>query len=50
VAELALDHRQRDPFVQELDRVSMSQLVRGYAPAHAGLDRGAMELQPGGAL
>lgn len=49
MAELALDHRQWDPFVQQFDRVRMAELVRGYAPAHACLDRGAMELQPGGA-
>jgi hypothetical protein len=29
VPELALDQRQRDPFVQQLDGVRMAQLMRG---------------------
>jgi hypothetical protein len=45
VAELALDQRQRNPLVQQLHSVGVAELMRGYAPAHASLDRGAMELK-----
>ena len=36
MAELALDHHQRDAFVCHLDGVGVTQLVRGEAAAHAG--------------
>jgi hypothetical protein len=35
VAELALDQRQRDPLVQQLDGVRVAQLVRREAPSDA---------------
>jgi hypothetical protein len=42
--QLALDQRQRDALAQQLDSVSMAELVRGYAPADAGRERSAMKL------
>jgi hypothetical protein len=33
VPELALDQRQRDPFMEQLDSVGMTELVRGKASA-----------------
>ena len=47
--QLALDQRQRDTLAQQLDSMRMAELVRGYAPAHAGRERGAMQLKAGGA-
>jgi hypothetical protein len=41
--ELALDQWERDAFVQELDGVSVPQLVRREAPAHPGLGRGSVQ-------
>jgi hypothetical protein len=49
VAELALDQRQRNPLVQQLHSVRMAQLMGGHPPAHPGVDRGAMQLEAGGA-
>ena len=34
--ELALDHRQRHPLPGELDRVSMTELMRGKPAPHTG--------------
>jgi hypothetical protein len=48
LAELALDQRQRDPLVQQLHSVGMAELVRGQAPAHPGINRGAVQLKPRG--
>ena len=48
MAELALDQRQRNPLVQKLHSVGMPELVRGQAPAHPGINRGAVQLKPGG--
>ena len=42
VPELALDQRQRDALAQQLDSVSMAELMGSYAPADAGRERGAM--------
>ena len=39
VAELALDERQRDPLVQQLDRVRMTQLVRREPAPDSCLER-----------
>ena len=47
--ELALYERQRDALAQQLDSMGMAELVRGYAPADPGRERGAMKLQAGGA-
>jgi hypothetical protein len=49
VPQLALDQRQRDPLTQQLDSMSMSELVGGYAPADPGRERGAMQLKASGA-
>jgi hypothetical protein len=46
VAELALDQRQRDPLVQQLDSVCMAQLVRGHPPADSCLEREVVKLNP----
>jgi len=35
--ELALDNRQRNPFVGHLDRVSMAELVQREPPSHPGM-------------
>jgi len=45
VPQLALYQRQRDPLAQQLDSMGMTELVRGYAPADAGRERGAMQLK-----
>jgi len=47
--QLALDQRQRDTLVQQLDSVRMAELVGREAPADAGLERDLVQLQPGGA-
>ena len=47
--QLALDQRQRDPLAQQLDSVSMPELMRGYAPADPGRDGCAMQLKASGA-
>ena len=47
--QLALDQRQRDPLAQQLDSVSMPELMRGYAPADPGRECGAMQLKASGA-
>ena len=39
VPELALDQRQRDPFMQQLDSVRMAELVGREAPPDARLNR-----------
>jgi hypothetical protein len=49
VAELALNQRQRNPFVQQLDSVRMPELMWGYAPAHACLDGELVQLEAHGA-
>ena len=46
MSRLALDHRQRDPFVQQLDSMSMPQLMRREAPPDSGLDRCPVKLEP----
>ena len=48
VAELALDQRQRDPLVQQLDGVRMAELMRREPPPDPGLDGRAMQLEPRG--
>ena len=47
--ELALDHRQRDALVQQLDSVGMAELVRREAPANARLQGDLVQLEAGGA-
>ena len=47
--ELALDQRQRDALVQQLDSVRMAKLVRREAPANARLERDLVQLQASGA-
>jgi hypothetical protein len=37
--ELALDHRQRHPLARELDRVSMTELMRRKPAPHTGRRR-----------
>jgi hypothetical protein len=49
VAELALDQRQRDPLVQQLNCVGVAQLVRRHPPTDPCLDREVLELGPRGA-
>ena len=44
MSELALDDRERNAFASELHSVGMPQLVRGKAPANAGLSGGAAQL------
>jgi len=46
VAELALDQRQRDAFVQQLDGVRMAQLVRRHPSPDACHTREAVKLDP----
>ena len=46
--ELALDDRQRDPFVRHFDRVGVSELVRREPPPHAGQGGEPPELAAGG--
>ena len=48
--QLALDQRQRDPLAQQLDSVSMAELVRGYAPADAGRECEVAQLNACGAV
>lgn len=45
--QLALDQRERDTFMQELDSMSMPQLMGREAPADSGLDRCSVQLDPG---
>ena len=47
--ELALDQRQRDTLVQQLDSVRMSELVGREAPADACLECDLVQLEAGGA-
>lgn len=49
MAELALDQRQRDPFVQQLDGVRVAQLVGREPPPDAGLEREVVKLDQSGA-
>jgi hypothetical protein len=49
VAELALDQRQRDPLVQQLDGVRVAELVRRKPPADPSLERKVVKLDPRGA-
>ena len=49
MAELALDHWQRNAFVQQLDGVRVAELVGREAPADSGLSSNPMKLEPGGA-
>ena len=49
MSQLALDQRQRDALVQQLDSMGMAELVRREAPADASLRRDLVQLQPGGA-
>ena len=49
VAELALDQRKRDPFVQQLDGVSVAQLVGREPAPDACLERQVAQLDPCGA-
>jgi hypothetical protein len=46
VPQLALDQRERDAFMQQLDSMSMPQLMRRESPAHPGLNRRPVELEP----
>ena len=46
VAELALDQRQRDALVQQLNGVRMAQLMGREPPPHARLERDAVQLDP----
>ena len=46
VAELALDQRQRDPLVQELDGVRVAQLVGREPAPDSGLEREVAQLDP----
>jgi hypothetical protein len=45
-ANQALDQRQRDPFVQQLNRVRVAQLVRREPPPYLCLERGVVKLDP----
>jgi hypothetical protein len=47
VPQLALDQRQGDALMQQLDSVRMAQLVGREAPADARLKRDLVQLQPG---
>jgi len=44
VPELALDQRQRDPFVQQFNRVRVAQLVRREPPPYSCLEREVVKL------
>jgi hypothetical protein len=46
VTELALDQRQRDPFVQQFNRVRVAQLVRREPPPDSCLKREVVKLDP----
>jgi hypothetical protein len=48
MAELALDHDQRDTLVGHLDRVRVTQLMRGEPATHTGESGGASELLASG--
>ena len=43
--ELALDQRQRDPLVQQLDRVRMPQLMRSKPAPHTGVNGKVTQLR-----
>jgi hypothetical protein len=45
VPELALDQRQRDPLVQQLDRVRMPQLMRSKPAPHTGVNGKVTQLR-----
>lgn len=47
MAELALDQRQGDPFVQQLNGVGVAQLVRRYPPMDPCLEREVVKLGAG---
>jgi hypothetical protein len=49
VPQLALDQRQWDALVLQLNSMRMPELMRGHPTAHTRLDRDAMQLEPGGA-
>ena len=44
IAELALDHDQRNALARHLDGVGVAQLVRREAPPHTGCDCGPAEI------
>ena len=46
MSQLALDQRERDPFVQPLDSMSMPQLMRREAPPDSGLERCPVQFEP----
>jgi hypothetical protein len=46
VPELALDQRQRDALVQQLDGMSVAKLMRGEAAAHASFVGDSAQLKP----
>ena len=46
MAELALDQRQRDALVQQLDGVRVAKLVRRHPPAHSCFEREVVQLDP----
>ena len=46
LAELALDQRQRDPLVQQLNGVRMAELMRRHAPTDSCLEREVVKLDP----
>ena len=46
VSQLALDQRQRDPLVQQLDGVRVPQLVRRHPPTDLCLAREVVKLGP----
>ena len=45
VPQLALGQRERDALMQQLDSMSMPELIRREAPADCGLDRGPVQLE-----
>jgi len=44
--ELALDQRQRDPFVEQLDSMGMTELVRSKPSPHTSTGRDPAQLNP----
>jgi hypothetical protein len=48
VPELALDDRQRDPFLGHLDRMRMAELMRREPPSHASLSSQPTQLTASG--
>ena len=46
MAELALDQRQRDPFVQQLNGVRVAELMRREPPPDSRPERDAVQLDP----